>query len=177
VVGGQRLRGRRSLRRSYLTLLGEARDRIFLASAYFAPETWLRRELARAARRGVRVDLLLPGRSDVPVVGWAGRASYERLLEAGVRIREMDHAVLHAKIAAFDDRALLAGSANLDYRSFRHNLEIAVNVFDEDVAADTLRVFEAEHARSRDINLDAWKRRSLTSRFRERIAYWIRYWL
>jgi cardiolipin synthase len=177
VVGSRGLLGRRSLRRAYLAFLSGARERIFLAHAYFAPDPGLRRALAAAARRGVRVELLLPGTSDVPFVVSAGRASYHRLLEAGVAVREMEHAVLHAKVAVFDDRVLLAGSANLDHRSFRHNLEIAVNVFEDEVVTDTLRAFEAEYQRSRPIPLDAWGRRPLIARFHERLAHWLRYWI
>lgn len=177
VVGGRGLRGRRSLLRSYLDLIALARERIFLANAYFAPEAGLRRQLCWAARRGVRVELLVPGKSDAPYVRWAGRASYQRLLDAGVRLREMDHAVLHVKMAAFDDRVLLAGSANLDYRSFRHNLEVAVNVFDRGAAAEALRAFEAEFARSRPVLAEEWASRSGLDRLRERLAYLFRYWL
>jgi cardiolipin synthase len=177
VVGGRGLLGRRSMRRAYLALLSGARERIFLANAYFAPDAGLRRALAGASRRGVRVELLLPGTSDVPFVVSAGRASYERLLSAGVAVREMDHAVLHAKLAVFDKRVLLAGSANLDHRSFRHNLEIAVSVFEDGVVTDALRAFEAEYAQSRPVLLAGWTGRPLLVRLHERLSHWLRYWI
>jgi len=177
VVGGRGWKGRRTLRRSHLSLLVQARRHVFVANAYFAPEGWLRRALCRAARRGVRVEMLLPGKSDAPVVGWAGRATYRALLEAGVHIREMDQAVLHAKLAVFDGQVMLAGSANMDYRSFRHNQEMAVNVFDREAAATALRAFEAEFASSRPIRLEEWERRSWGRRLLERLAYSVRFWL
>ncbi len=177
VLGGAGLLGRRRLRKSYLTLIGTARERIFLANAYFAPEWFLRRALCRAARRGTRVDMLLSGPTDAPMVRWAGRASYEPLLEAGVRVREMAHAVLHAKIAVFDDEVLLSGSANLDYRSFRHNLEISVKVFDHGASRRALDYLGAEFGRSKEITLEDWKRRPPTEKLLERFASLWRYWL
>jgi cardiolipin synthase len=176
-VGGRGRRGRRTLRASYRALLATARDSVFLVSAYFAPEPWLRRELERAARRGIRVELLLAGASDVPMVAWAGRAAYARLLDAGVGIREFDRAVLHAKLAVVDDEVLLGGSANLDYRSFRHNLEVAVNVFDPAPAAAAKRAFHDEFMTARRVDPEAWARRPLHRKLGERLAYSLRYWL
>jgi cardiolipin synthase len=177
VVGGGGWRGRRTLRGYYLTLIRLAHERIFLANAYFAPEPSLRRALCRAARRGVRVELLLPGTSDVPIVRWAGRASYTRLLEAGATIREMRGAVLHAKVAVFDDEIVLAGSANLDYRSFRHNLEIAVNVFDREFARKVLESFASDFTRAKEIRREDWRARSKLARVLERLAAMWSYWL
>lgn len=177
VVEGEGVLGRRGLRRSYLAMIGMARRRIFLANAYFAPEGPLRRALARAACRGVRVELLLPGESDVPMVRWAGRACYGRLLAEGVRIREVRRAFLHAKIAVFDDEVLLAGSANLDHRSFRHNLEIAVNVFEPAAARAALEAFEREFEAADEVTLEDWQRRPRAERLRERLARLVRYWL
>lgn len=177
VVGAHGLRGRRSLRRTYLTFIDLARERIFIANSYFAPETSLRRALARAARRGVRVELLLPGKSDVPMVRWAGRAFYGELLAAGVQVREMHHVILHAKAAVFDEKVLVTGSANLDYRSFRHNLELAVNVFHPDSAKKVLEALEADFARSAPVHLEQWRRRSALERLLEWLGALFRYWL
>ena len=177
VVGRPGFIGRRSLRRVFLGLIFGARRKIFIANGYFAPEGWLRRALCRAARRGVQVELLLSQTSDVPLVRWAGRASYERLLEAGARIREMNHAILHAKVAVFDDETLLTGSANLDYRSFRHNLEVAVNVFDVKTARKALGAFEEDFGRAEEISLERWRSRPASERLLEAVASAFRYWL
>jgi cardiolipin synthase len=177
VLGGAGRRGRRRLRRVHVALISEARERIVIANSYFAPDPGLRSALCRAARRGVRVDLLLAGISDVPIVRWAGRATYGSLLEAGVRIREMHHAILHAKMATFDDELLLTGSANLDSRSFRHNLEIAVNVFDREAAAAAIAAFAPDGQRAVEVTLDEWRRRSVVDRLLERLASLWSYWL
>jgi len=177
VVEGTGLLGRRGLRRSYLALVAMARRRILLANAYFAPERPLRRALCRAARRGVKVELLLPGVTDVPMVRWAGRASYGRLLEAGATIREARASVLHAKAAVFDDEVFLAGSANLDHRSFRHNLEVALNVFDPETARQAVAFLEGELAGAEEVTLEAWQGRPARERVLENVAGLLRYWL
>jgi cardiolipin synthase len=177
VVGGRGLKGRRGLRRSYLEFLSQARRRVLVVNAYFAPERVLRSMLARTARRGVAVDLLLAGESDVPAVRWAGRASYGSLLRAGVRILEHRRTVLHAKAAVFDEEILLAGSANLDYRSFRHNLEVAVHIFDGEAAREAARAFDEDLALASEVTLDAWERRPLGERILETLAASVAYWL
>jgi cardiolipin synthase len=85
--------------------------------------------------------------------------------------------VLHAKAAVFDDEILLAGSANLDHRSFRHNLEVAVNVFDGDAARRASDFLEREYAVAEEVTLDAWRHRPVRERLLERLASAFRYWL
>lgn len=177
VIGARGLRGRRGLRRYYLALIAMARGRIFLANGYFAPERLLRRALMRAARRRVRVEILVPGPTDFPVVRWAGRAHYGALMAAGVRIFEATRRVLHAKIAVVDDEVLLAGSANLDHRSFRHNLEVAVNVFDRDAAGAAVGALEEDLAAAKEVTPQDWSRRPPLHRLQERLASLVRYWL
>jgi cardiolipin synthase len=176
-VGGRGLLGRRKLRRSHLVTLAQARRRILIANAYFVPEAPLRRQLVRAARAGVRVDLLLPGATDVPLVRWASRATYDALLEAGVRIREHRGPVLHAKAAVIDDEVLVTGSANLDYRSYRHNQELSVSVFDGEAARDAREGLERDFDRASPIELETWRRRGTGEQLRERLATLLRYWL
>jgi cardiolipin synthase len=133
--------------------------------------------MVAAARRGVRVDLLLPGETDVPLVRWAGRDSYSFLLGAGVRIHEYSGSVLHAKAAVFDDEILAAGSANLDYRSFRHNLEVALHIFRGETAREAAVEFERDLASSKELVLEEWNERPLGERFLEKLAASVSYWL
>ena len=117
------------LRRRYLKAFASARESIQVAHGYFVPDLGVVRAIAAAARRGVRVRLLLAGRSDVPLVRAATRSFYRRLLPAGVTIHEWSRSVLHAKVATVDGRRLLVGSFNLDPFS-RVNLESLVEVTD-----------------------------------------------
>ena len=121
------LGGANRLRRRYLKAFGRARRRILLAHAYFIPDRHVVRSIAAAARRGVEVKLVVPGRSDVPLAGAATRRHYRKLLRAGVEIAEWSRSVLHAKVAAVDGRTLLVGSFNLDPFSLA-NLEALAEV-------------------------------------------------
>src|SRR5262249_38235646 len=110
--------------RIYSTMLAaiDASQRsVHLTMAYFAPGPDMVAALADAARRGVDVVLVLPGRSDFSLVLHAGRAYYDDLLSAGVRIHEMDDAMMHAKTAVIDGVFSTVGSSNMDWRSFVAN--------------------------------------------------------
>ena len=124
--GGWRLRHR------YLRAFAAARHRIDIAHGYFLPDAGILRAITAAARRGVRVRLLLAGDSDVPFSRMATRSLHRHLMAAGLEISEWTRSVLHAKVATIDDRRLLLGSFNLDPFSLA-NLESLVDVDDPDV--------------------------------------------
>lgn len=177
VMGGRGLLARRRLRGMHLQLLHLAHAEVFVANAYFVPERPLVRALVRTARRGVRVRLLLPGVSDSPPARWAARAFYGALLRAGVEIREVHDVVLHAKAAIVDGEVLLTGSANLDYRSFRHNLEVTVTVHDDSCARAAAAALETTWAGARPVTLEAWGSRGFADRLLEGLALLVRFWL
>lgn len=159
--------------RIYASLLAaiEASQRsVWLTMAYFAPGDEMVGALADAAQRGVDVVLVLPGRSDFTLVLHAGRSYYERLLAAGVRIHEMDDAVMHAKTAVIDGVVSTVGSSNMDWRSFVSNNEINAIVLGRDFGAQLEAVFERDLANSRPIGLDAWRQRDLSDRFMEQMG-------
>jgi cardiolipin synthase len=121
------------LRRRYLKAIGAARSAVWIAHGYFLPDRHLVRTITAAARRGVAVTLLLPGKSDIPFARRAAMRLYGKLLRAGVRIFEWDGSVLHAKAAAMDGERLLLGSFNLDPLSLA-NLETLLEVHDPGAA-------------------------------------------
>jgi cardiolipin synthase len=177
VLGRVGLRGSRALRRSFLANLELAQESVLLAYGYFVPDVGVRRGIARAVRRGAEVHVLVPGPTDVKMARWAGRAYYERLLGAGARLRELQHAVLHAKAAVFDREVAAVGSANLDPRSFHVNVELVANVFDPAVAREVERVLRAHWDRSKEIRLSDWVRRPVRERLLEASAVLLRSWL
>lgn len=130
VLGEAFFRHRRDIVRAYISQIYRARERVWITNSYFIPNAVITRALVRAARRGVDVRVLLPGKSDVEVVRLAGRAAYPKLMDAGVRIYEWTGNVLHAKTAVIDGRWSTIGTFNLDYRSIRSNLEVNVSVLD-----------------------------------------------
>jgi cardiolipin synthase len=126
--------GGRRLRKRYLKAFGAARSRVLLAHSYFLPDRGLLRSMTAAARRGVDVTLLVPGRSDVPLARAATALVYRRLLAAGVHVYEHTGPILHAKLGVFDGERLLVGSFNLDPYSLA-DLEALVEARDVGAAA------------------------------------------
>jgi len=120
------------IEREYLQAIRQARRRLLIANAYFFPGYRLLRELRDAARRGVRVDLVLQGMPDMPLVRLCSRLLYDYLLREGVRIHEYCQRPLHGKVAVIDDDWSTIGSSNLDPLSLSLNLE--ANLVIRDVA-------------------------------------------
>ncbi len=121
---------RTDIERHYRTAVRSAQRRVLIANAYFFPGYRLLRDLRRAARRGVQVDLVLQGHPDQPWVKRATELLYRHLLRAGVNIFEYNERPLHGKVAVVDDRWATVGSSNLDPTSLSLNLEANVVVRD-----------------------------------------------
>jgi cardiolipin synthase len=124
-------RGQRSdIERHYRAAVRTAQQRVLIANAYFFPGFRLLRDLRRAARRGVQVDLVLQGRPDMAWVQRASELLYGYLMRAGVRVYLYEERPLHAKVAVVDDRWATVGSSNLDPTSLSLNLEANIVVRD-----------------------------------------------
>jgi cardiolipin synthase len=121
---------RRDIEMQYRTALRLARKRVVIANAYFFPGYHLLKDLRRAARRGVRVDLLVQGEPDIAFVRFAASMLYAHLLRAGVRVYEYCERPFHGKVAVVDDEWATVGSSNLDPLSLALNLEANVVVRD-----------------------------------------------
>jgi cardiolipin synthase len=136
--------------------------------AYFAPPQPLVEQLCRSAQRGVRVRLMLPGRSDVGLLRIAAQAFYEDLLAAGVEVYERQHAVLHAKTLCVDGRVSVIGSTNLDYRSIQFNCELSAVIHSRAFGRQMHDLFENDVRYARRIVSDEWRHRPL----RDRLMQW-----
>ena len=123
------------IERHYRAAIRIARKRIVIANAYFFPGYRFLKELRRAARRGVQVDLILQGEPDMPIVKTAASMLYEHLMRAGVRIHEYCERPLHGKVAVIDDEWATVGSSNLDPLSLSLNLEANVMIRDREFNA------------------------------------------
>jgi cardiolipin synthase A/B len=134
---------------------------IDVSTPYFLPDRALRRALVRAAQRGVRVRVIVPGRhSDQRLVRLASRRLYRELLEAGVRIHEYRPAMTHVKALMVDDTWAVIGTTNIDNRSFEHNDEVNVAFSEAAVTERLRRDFEADLAASDEITMAVWRSRS-----------------
>ncbi|OWQ48394.1 cardiolipin synthase B [Roseateles noduli] len=165
--------------RIYTLLLGSiraAQRSVYLTMAYFAPGQDMVDALCEAAQRGVDVQLILPSRSDFGPVMHAGRSHYERMLKAGVRIHELQDAVLHAKTAVIDGVVSTVGSSNMDWRSFVHNNEVNAVVLGEDFGGAMTRMFERDRTASKTIELQRWQDRGLWQRGKEYFSRMFEQW-
>jgi cardiolipin synthase A/B len=136
--------------------INDARKQILITASYFVPPESLVTSLQTAARQGVRVRLVISGRSTYFWTLAAGRSYYESLLRAGVEIYEYQHGLMHAKTITIDGQWSLVGTANFDTRSLFLNFEVGVAVYDERIAAQLEEMFEADVARSTQVSLDRW---------------------
>ena len=164
-------RNRSGIERSYRRAIGRARDEIIIANAYFVPGAKMRRALVAAAKRGVKVSLLLQGRYEYFMQYYASRPVYEALLAAGVEVYEYSASFLHAKVAVIDGHWATVGSSNLDPLSLLLAREANVMVEDEAFAqrlAERLRTAMVEEGRA--MNVEEYENRSLHQKIMERFA-------
>ncbi len=152
--------GSDSARLMFLFSIAAARRSICLANAYFVPDDLTLRTLVEARRRGVEVEILVPGpRIDKQFVRDASRARWGELLQAGARFFEFQPTMLHCKLLVIDSAWVSVGSANFDNRSFRLNDEANLNVLDADFGAEQMQVFAADRERSREVTYAEWRAR------------------
>ena len=147
------------LKPNLLPLMHSARQSIYLTMAYFAPDDMLVEELCKAAKRGLRVRLMLPSRTNVPLVRIAARSFYETLMACGVEVYERQGVVLHAKTLVIDGRTTVMGSVNLDYRSIEFNNEISAILKSETFGRQMQDLFENDVRFAKKVELGEWRRR------------------
>ena len=140
------LRQRRAIERSYIEAIRRARLQVDIAVPYFYPGHGFRAALRKAARRGVRVRLLLQGKVDYRFAAMAAQALYDEMRSTGIQVFEYTPAFLHAKVAVIDDDWATVGSSNIDPLSLLLNLEANVVVRDIDFAHALRARFDAAFA-------------------------------
>jgi cardiolipin synthase len=157
--------GSESMELMFLLSLAAAEKNIRLASAYFVPDRLTVQTLSDAARRGVKVQIIVPGPTiDYKFVRRASRARWGELLKSGVEIYEYQPTMYHTKLMIVDDKWVSLGSTNLDNRSFRMNDEANMNVLDPIFAAGQIELFDADLQKSRQITFEQWKKRPLINK-------------
>ena len=163
--------GVENMRLLYLLAFAGARHHIRLSAAYFVPGRQLIDALVDARRRGVEVEIIVPGQHfDHAFVRDASRSQWGKLLAAGVQFYEYEPAMYHCKVTIVDDVWVSVGSANFDSRSFRLNDEANLNVYSADFAREQIRIFEEDKQRSHPVTEAEWRGRSWWRRFREAIT-------
>jgi cardiolipin synthase len=165
------LSSRRSIHRAYLHAIQRARSSVLIAAAYFIPDRRMVAALREAAGRGVEVHLLLNARSDHPILEFATRAFYEKLLGAGIRIFEWQRGVLHAKTAVVDGVWGTIGSFNLERLSLAFNHEVNAVFADPRLGRQLEDSFRTDCGHCREVTLAEFRRRPLWQKVLERVLY------
>jgi cardiolipin synthase len=162
--------GSESTRLMYLLSIASAKESILLSSSYFLPDGDAIEAFVAARKRGVRVEIIVPGKYiDAKIVRRASRGLWGDLLEAGVEIYEYQPTMFHVKVMIVDRLWCSVGSTNFDNRSFSLNDEANLNVLDEEFAAEQEGIFEEDKRQSRRITLEAWRKRPAS----EKLGEWL----
>ena len=157
--------------RFFAVSIAGARKTLYVTNSYFAPDRNFIEQLAAAARRGVDVRILTGGpTTDVHAVRLAGRAYYETLLTAGVRVYEWKPTVLHAKTFVIDGEWLTIGSMNFDNRSMALNDEATLMVSDRMIGQQMVQVFFDDLRYSQEVTMEQFRRRSWFERLAEQAS-------
>ncbi|AKZ59952.1 putative phospholipase [Streptomyces ambofaciens ATCC 23877] len=168
VVRGSASFGWQDMQTLIRVMLESAEERVRLATAYFSPDAYFVELLCATARRGVEVEILLPGpHTDKRVCQLAGQHYYEDLTACGVKIYQYQPTMMHAKVVTVDHVAALIGSTNFNRRSLDHDEEVMLAVLDREFTATLDRHFDADLEVSELIRAGRWKRRSVVQRARE----------
>jgi cardiolipin synthase len=168
IVNGGPHHNRSLIRSAFRMAIAGASESVKIVNPYFVPGPRVVRSLLRAAGRGVRVQLILPAKNDVPLVRLVSRSYYTPLLKGGIEIFEREGTVLHAKVMLIDESWAVVGSANLDQRSFHRNYEVNVIVDNPAFGRQVADMFSEDLARSRRIIIEEHERRSWLVRLMER---------
>jgi cardiolipin synthase len=160
--------GGESMQLMYLLSIAAAVKSIQLSASYFVPDEAEIATLVAALRRGVRLQIIVPGPViDNKVVRRASRAAWGDLLRAGAEIHEYQPTMFHVKVMVVDGLWTSVGSTNFDNRSFSTNDEANLNVLDAGFAALQAKVFADDLRRSRRITLEEWQNRPLMEKLWE----------
>jgi cardiolipin synthase A/B len=150
--------------------LSVARERIQIMTPYFIPSRELLSALNAAVLRGVRVDIVLPTKNNLPFVAWASQAMLAEVLRYGINVYYQREPFNHSKLLIVDEFYVLVGSANLDPRSLQLNFEFNLEVYDANLAAELSRRFDQALAEAQPVTLEALERRNFFIKFRDSVA-------
>jgi cardiolipin synthase A/B len=159
-----------TVRLTLLAALAEAQDSVQVVTPYFLPDSTLITALNLAALRGVRVDVILPAKSNLKFVDWASRALWWQLLERGCRIWLTPPPFDHSKLMIVDGHWVLLGSANWDARSLRLNFELNVEGYGREFAEQMGKIVQQKLRGARAVTLDQADGRSYAAKLRDAFA-------
>lgn len=153
------------MRHAYIAAIDAAQNKIQIINPYFTPTISIRRALKRAIKRGVRVEIMIPGKSDIPFTPDAAFYIANNLRKEGAHIYVYNGGFHHSKVMMVDDRFCTVGSTNLNSRSLRYDYEINAFVFDLPVTAQLADIFHDDKEHSTILTKEEYKKRKAWKRF------------
>lgn len=160
--------GSDSMQLMYLMAISAASQTIELSSAYFVPDDLSIETLLSAAKRGVKIRIITPGKyTDAEMVRKASKASWGKLLQANIQIAEYLPTMYHCKIFIVDALLVSVGSTNFDNRSFRLNDEANLNILDKNFAEQQIKAFNQDWLKARAYTYEEWTKRPLIDKLSE----------
>jgi len=158
------------LRWTLLAALAEAQTSVQIVTPYFLPDLTLVAALNLAVMRGVRVDIILPGKNNLPPIHWASRSMWWQVLERGCHLWLTPPPFDHSKLVVLDDHWVLLGSANWDARSLRLNFELNVEAYGRELALAMKKIIEQKLTGAHEITLAEVDARTTPGKLRDAIA-------
>jgi cardiolipin synthase len=153
-----------------MTALASAERNVRIGTPYFVPDAITRRQLLEARKRGVEIEIIVPGaRTDARVVRSASRHFWGELISAGVKIYEFEPTMYHCKVVIVDGIWTSVGSTNIDERALRLNDEANINFYDQRFAQKQIALFEVDLKRSTPYTMYQWQKRTFT----EKLSDWL----
>jgi cardiolipin synthase len=172
-----RRRNKAAFRRAYLHVIRAARSIVRIENAYFLPDRGVRRALIGAAARGVDVQIIVPGHSDVRVIEWASLYALKNLARRGIKVWRWRGVMMHAKTATIDTVWSTIGSYNFDSQSRFNNLEVTVEILDPQVGEALVKVFDADVPNCDTYDITVWKQLPLWKKVMAWLGYRLRRFL
>jgi cardiolipin synthase len=163
--------GSSSVRLMYLYSIVHAQKSIMIANAYFVPDSHVRKLLIEARKRGVKIEVIVPGdKIDTEIARRASMATWGEMLQAGIDIYEYQPTMFHCKYMIVDGLWVSVGSTNMDNRSFRLNDEANLNVIDKSLAGEMVKTFDEDKKMSDKTTYDEWKKRPFINKILEHLS-------
>ena len=160
----------KQIRYAYTIAIREAQKSIKIVNPYFLPTQKVKQELKNAIKRGVKVEIMIPAKSDIPFTPEGSLHLAHSLMQCGAEVFLFEGGFYHSKIMIVDSLYCTVGSANLDARSLRYDYEVNAFIFDREITEGLIQIFEADKLQSTRLTPQVWKEYSCWKKFVGRIA-------
>lgn len=158
-------RNSKLMRRAYAKAIESAENRVQIINPYFTPTRIIKKAIKKAVKKGVKVEIMIPGKSDIPFTPDAALYIANRLRKKGADIYIFNGGFHHSKIMMVDSLFCTVGSTNLNSRSLRYDYEVNAFIFDQQTTGELIGIFKEDQANSTLLTSEIYKKRSPLKKF------------